>query len=1093
MIDKTPEVPYAGPVQGTQHQGLKRCADCGHRVKARARFCEQCGAPLTPGAEPLRAPSSMEARILDERTGIEGERKQVTVMFTDIVGSMELTRLLDGERWGFVLDRFLAITARAVHEFEGTVNQFTGDGLMAVFGAPLAHEDHARRACLAVLELQRGVAGLAAEVAQRDGVELAIRCGLNSGEVVVGAIGDDVHMDFVPIGNTTALGKRIESLAPVGSTALSSATAALIEGEFTLRELGEFEVKGAEGRQRVLELVGRGAAHTRLQAAAATRRLSPFVGRDAERAELEAALDQALSGHGCAVGIVGDPGVGKSRLVHEFLGVCAARGLTASSARGVAYGRYTPLLPVLALCRDYFGIAEGEAAAVARARIATRMPAPGPAFAPDLPLLLEFLGVADPERPPPPLDTEAGRRDLVGAVIRALTNRRRDEAAVLVVEDLHWIDDASAAFLEQLVEAVVGTTTLLVATYRPEYDGAWASADPHAELSLGPLDADSTDELLSGLLGGDGSLDEPATLIKARTAGNPFFMEEVVQALAENGHLVGARGEYRLASQLGDVVLPATVQAGLAARIDRLPRREKAFVQTMSVIGSEIPELLLREVSDLGPCQVAESVEVLARAQLVIPRNASGSREYVFKHPLTQQVAYGSQLSQRRARTHHAVADAIERTYPDGLDERAALLAHHCEASGDKLRGADWHARAAVWAERTFPAESLRHWRRVRHLASELDPSPEREALASKARLGILSLTWRLGISPEETVAIRAESRSDADQVRLALYSAGSLMHSGHEREGLERFTAASRAAVAARDPGRALTASMGVAYANWIAGSLSEAVETIDDALALVAGDPTAGSGLAFVCPLAHAYGHRGQGRGYTGELAQAHQDFDRAIELAREHDDPETESATYANRALLEAEIGDYEAALGHAALGLEIAERSGNVIHIIACTVPATVANVGAGRFADALAGAQSSLATIREQQIGRYYEPVLLATIGRSKLALGEVDAALAAAEEAVAIANARGLATCALSAPIVLAQVLMATGGAGAGERIEAVLARALRVARASGARAFEPQIDRELAALARLRGEDGASDRELADAGRGALSPSGTP
>ena len=459
--------------------GLRRCNDCGHRATPRARFCEQCGAPLTPGAEPLRAPSSLEAKILEGRKGIEGERKQVTVMFTDIVGSMELTRSLDGERWGFVLDRFLAIAASAVHEFEGTVNQFTGDGLMAVFGAPLAHEDHARRACLAVLELQREVATLAAEVAQSDGVEFAIRCGLNSGEVIVGAIGDDVHMDFVPIGNTTALGKRIESLAPVGSTALSASTAALIEGEFALRELGEFEIKGAEARQRVLELVGRGAGHTRLQAAAATRGLSRFVGRDAERAELESALEQTLTGHGRAVGIGGDPGVGKSRLVHEFLAGCSARGLTASSARGVAHGRYVPLLPVLALCRDCLGVSERDAPEVARARIETRMLALDPAFAPDLPLLFEFLGVADPGRPLAPLDTEARQHHLLAAVTRAVTTRRDDQAAVLVVEDLHWFDDASTAFLEQLVEAVVGTTTLLVATYRPEYAAVWPSTSPH--------------------------------------------------------------------------------------------------------------------------------------------------------------------------------------------------------------------------------------------------------------------------------------------------------------------------------------------------------------------------------------------------------------------------------------------------------------------------------------------------------------------------------------------------------------------------------------------------------------------------------------
>lgn len=1052
--------------------GLRLCAGCGHRATVRARFCEQCGAALTSSAKPLRAPSTLEAKILEQRTGIEGERKQVTVMYTDIVGSLALTESLDAERWGLVLDRFLAIAAGAVHALEGTVNQFTGDGLLAVFGAPLAHEDHARRACLAVLRLQREVAGLAAELARSDGVEFAIRCGLNSGEVIVGAIGDDVHMDFVPIGGTTALGKRIESLAPVGSAAMSASTAALVAGEFELRELGEFEVKGAQARQRVLELVGPGAAQTRLAAVAATRGLSPFIGRDAESVALRGALEQALAGGGRAVAIVGDAGVGKSRLVHEFVAACAARGLTVSSTRGVAHGRYVPLLPMLALYRDYFGIADGDTPALARARIEGMMLALDSAFETDLPLLFESLGVPDAERPLAPLDPSAHQQGLLDVMRRAVTARSRHEAAVLVVEDLHWLDDASAAFVEQLVEAVVGTRTLLVATYRPEHEAAWARNGSHVQLSLGPLDRDATDDLLTGLLGGDGSLAGLAALIERRAGGNPFFIEEIVQALVENGHLTGARGQYRLAAQLDGLLLPPTVQAGLAARIDRLPAREKALVQTMSLIGNEIPEPLLAEVSDLAETELAEALDLLAGAQWVTPRGSSGRREYVFKHPLAQEVAYGSQLSERRARAHRAVASAIERIYPDRLDERAAVLAHHCEASGDTLEAAGWHARAAAWAEVRSAADGMRHWRRVEHLTNEGDASPERDELAARARVGILALAWRLGTSPEETAALRAEADQDLEQPRMDLFYAGTLMHSGHEREGLKGFLAVSRQAVATGDPGRALTAATGVAYASWVAGSLSDAAQTLDHALGLAHDDPKTGSGLAFACPLAHAYGHRGLCLGYMGERGSAARDFDRAIRLAREHDDPETESAAHANLALLEAQIGEIDAALGHAEQGRAIAEPAGNAIHTIACSAPVAVAQAGAGRFADALARATADLATIRDLRIGLYLEPLLLATTARSELALGRPGAALAAAEEAVDIMRARGLATCALSAPITLAQVLIATRGGGAGERVDTVLRRAARVAHKSRARVFEPQIRRERAALARVRSDD---------------------
>ncbi|MFA6300710.1 MAG: AAA family ATPase, partial [Nocardioides sp.] len=818
--------------------GSRRCTDCGHDASERARFCEHCGAALVPGARPLRAPSALEARILAERTGIQGERKQVTVMYTDIVGSMELTRALDSERWGFVLDRFLAIAAGAVHAFEGTVNQFTGDGLLAVFGAPLAHEDHARRACLAVLELQRQVLGLSEEVALVDGVEFSIRCGLNSGEVVVGAIGDDVHMDFVPVGNTTALGKRIEELAPVGSTAVSASTAALVEGEFELRQLGEFDLKGVPTRQRIFELVGRGTAQTRLQATAATRGLSRFVGRETERATLVTALGHAQAGDGRAVGIVGEPGVGKSRLVHEFVADCAARGLPVTTAGGAAHGRYVPFLPVLALYRDHFGIGEGDDPDVVREQVGSTLLALDPTFEEDLPLLFEFLGASDAVQHPSVSDPVSHRRRLLEVAIRALTAGSRQETAVLVLEDLHWIDDASDAFLEELVEAVVGTRILLVTTYRGEYDDGWTNVSPHDRIALGPLDAEETGDLLTGLLGGDASLDGLSSLIESRTGGNPFFVEEVVQALAETGQLTGARGAYRLDAAVSELALPGTVQAGLAARIDRLPAREKALMQTMSVVGLEIPGPLLEEVAGLGRSELADAMELLERGQWVLPLGPHPRREYVFKHPLTQEVTYKSQLSQWRSGAHRMVAAAIERIYPDVLDERAALLAHHYEAADDATQAATWHARAADWARAASPADSLRHWRRVRDLAGGLEASAERDELAARSRIGLLSLAWRLGMAPDETAAIHAAAYDDFDQGRADLYFSGFLMHSGREREGLEGFGAVSRHATAAGQADLAFLASTGLAYASWIAGELRAGVETIDGALPLADDD---------------------------------------------------------------------------------------------------------------------------------------------------------------------------------------------------------------------------------------------------------------
>jgi class 3 adenylate cyclase/tetratricopeptide (TPR) repeat protein len=1055
--------------------GSRHCGDCGHGAAEHARFCERCGAALTPSARPLRAPSRLEEQILQQRTSIEGEHKQVTVLYADIVGSMQLTHVLEGERWGFILDRFLAIAAGAVHAFEGTVNQFTGDGLMAVFGAPLAHEDHARRACLAALELRQEVATLTAELARTDGVEFAVRCGLNSGAVVVGAIGDDVHMDFVPLGNTTALGKRIEALAPPGSAAIGPSTAALVEGEFELRDLGEFVLKGAADRLHVRELVGPGVAQTRLQAVAATRGLSPFVGRDAERAALDAALRAALAGNGQAVAIVADPGVGKSRLVHEFVADCVAGGLPVASTAGVAHGRYVPLLPILALYREYFGIGPLLSPEAARERIETKMVALDPSFAGELPLLFEILGVPDPRRPLRPVGAHERQSRLLSLLSQAIRAHGPHAATVLVIEDLHWLDDASRAVLEALVTAIPGTRTVLVGTTRPEYAATWADTGPHARISLEPLEAAPADDLLTQLLGRDPSLDGLADMIGARARGNPFFIEEIVQALAESGQLAGPRGAYRLAAELDGVTLPATIQAGLAARIDRLPARAKALVQTMAVIGDEIPRHLLGTVSDLDGHELDDAVAVLLRAHHVVADDTGGARDYIFRHPLTREVAYGSQLSEHRARTHRRVAAAIEDAYPDDLDERAALLAHHSEAAGRELDAAGWHARAAAWAERTSPADGLRHWRRVRHLVSALDASPERDALAASARQGILGLVWRLGGSAEETAAIRAESRADGGRTVLDLYSAGTLMHGARERDGLAGFRDVCRKAFTAGDAGGALTASTGVAYASWIAGSLREGIETLDRGLAVARDDPTVGAGEPYACPLAHAYGQRGLCRGYTGDLEQARRDFDRAIALAREYEDPVTLSAAHANLALIEAEAGDTGAAHRHATLGLEISEPLGDLAHSVACAVPIALALARDGRFDGSLTRAESNLTTIRGHGVGLYYEPLLLATIAICRLGLDEPDLALATAEEAVDIADARGLGACALRARVTLAQVLGAVRGAGAGDRIDGVLTDAEVVMRKSAARLFAAPILDARESLRRLHEEIGTA------------------
>jgi class 3 adenylate cyclase/tetratricopeptide (TPR) repeat protein len=974
-----------------------RCPGCGHPVSGHASFCERCGAALTTtglGGSTARTPEELAEKILSTRSAIEGERKQITVMFLDIVQSMALAGSLDTERWREMLDCFLAITSHAVHAVEGTVHQFTGDGVMALFGAPLAHEDHARRACLAALELEEAMRPFADELASEDGVDFQIRCGLNSGEVIVGSIGDDLQMEYASIGNTNGLAKRMESLAPAGSTAVSASTAALVEGQFELRKLGEFEVKGVREPQPAFELVGPGPARSRLEAAAA-RGLSRFVGRRAERARLDSALERSLAWDGQVVAISGEPGVGKSRIVREFLAGPRARSLTVNSASGVPHGRAVPLLPVLAIMREFLGIGERDDANAARARIETTLVALGPAFEPELPLLFDFLGVPDPERPLERIDPEARQRRLLAFVGRVVAARSRREAAVLLLEDLHWIDEASAAFLQALVDAVKGTRTLLVTTFRPEYSAGWFESPHYLQLELAPLDASSAGELIAGRLGQDPSLGGLAELIHRRTQGNPFFIEEVIEALAEVGQLSGERGDYRLAGPLDEFVLPPTVQAVLASRIDRLAAREKALVQTMSVIGREVPELVLREVSELSSPELADSVRALVAAEFLAEHAANGHREYSFKHPLTQEVAYASQLSEPRARVHLAVADAIERLYPDGLDERAALLAHHSEAAGELLKAAQWHARAAVWVAASSPAEGMRHWRRVRALTEELEASPEAEGLAIAARISILALAWRLGMSEEEAAAIHAEGGAltgDGDHVfeRVLLelaYATNLFLGARREREGLELLRATSDRAFELGEPGLALSVATTTGIAAQMMGSPREAGELTDRALELAGDDIHAGAGLVFGSPYAGCLWVRAACAGVMGRLDQARRDFEGSIELAREQGDLETETYALCGRGSMFANTLDFEPALRDGERSIKLAERSGNGTALVAAHTALALARAHSKDFHGAREMAERALAIARERQLILTWEPDLLACLARAKLGLG----------------------------------------------------------------------------------------------------------
>jgi class 3 adenylate cyclase len=671
------------------------CAQCAAENPPGQKFCNSCGEPMAAASGPAREPRSYTPRhlvekVLTSRSALEGERKQVTVLFADLVDSMVLAEKVGAEEWHRILDRFFQILAEEIHRFEGTINQFTGDGVMALFGAPVAHEDHARRACHAALRLTERAREYAASL-ERRGLPLSVRMGLNSGDVVVGKIGDDLRMDYTAQGHSVGLAARAEQLAAPGTVFLTEHTAALVEGFFEVRDRGTAQLKGVRAPVRMFELAGVGPLRTRLDASGA-RGFSRLVGREAELAWLDSILARTSEAHGHVVGVVADAGVGKSRLCLEFVTRCRARGIAVHEAHCPAHGATVPLLPIRELFRSYFRLGGEATADEVRRDVADRLRALDRGFEEAVPAVLDVLGIADHG----PDTSRAGFAEALPSFLRRFVRLASARAPVVVLlDDAHWIDRASDELVRELVAAISGTRTLLVANFRPEFRPDWIGGAHYHQLSLAPLSEVATRELVAELLGSDESLGDLPDRIGERTGGNPFFVEEIVRALAAAGSLAGSRGAYRLAAPLS-LALPMTVQSLLAARVDRLGERAKHVLQAAAVIGKVFDEPLVEAVTGLADRDVAAALTALQDAELVHLVTPYPQPEYAFRHPLTLEVAYQSQLGERRARMHAAVAQALEKLRADRLGEYASLIAHHWETSGMRFEAARWKHRAAL-------------------------------------------------------------------------------------------------------------------------------------------------------------------------------------------------------------------------------------------------------------------------------------------------------------------------------------------------------------------------------------------------------------
>jgi adenylate cyclase len=828
------------------------CRECGHELRADARFCDDCGARV----------ASEDARA---------EYKQVTVLFADVVHSMELAAVVGAERLRELMAELFDRSSVVVRRYGGTVDKFTGDGVMAVFGAPIALEDHAFRACLAALELQKAVRELGADV-DRDVIALQLRVGLNSGEVIAGEIGTRTGT-YTSVGEQVGMAQRMESVAPPGGVMISESTARLVEGEAVLGEPEWVHIKGASEPVSARRLVAAA------ESGRGVRQLSPLIGRHWELSTVGGMLDQSIEGKGRVVGLVGPPGIGKSRMVFEVTALAAERGVEVFTAACESHTSELPFYVVTRLLRAIL-LADGMAPGALRANIRVRMPEADPE---DLVLLDDLLGIHAGETALPAIDPDARRRRLT--VLLNTAAAARAAPAVYVIEDAHWIDEVSEAMLAEVAAVVSQTHSLMLITYRPEYRGLLDRLAGSHRIALAPLDDSESSALATELLGGDSSVAVLVETIAGRAAGNPFFAEEIIRDLAERKIVAGEPGAYVARADTADVRVPATLQAAIAARIDRLGQTAKRSLNAAAVIGSQFDvDLVTRLVTDV---ELAE----LVSAELVDQVTFTPPVQYAFRHPMIRTVAYESQLKADRAQLHRTLAAAIEGRAPAGTDANAALVAQHLEAAGELRTAYDWHMRAATWAQFRDGRAARTSWLRASDVADRLERDPNQTAKQIVPRTLLAVSTWRFSGSVEDTGfdELQALCASVGDNLSLGMGLAGkltTLLFHYRFRESVQVATDSIR--IFESIPDQALTSVLWIAAGNakFQAGQCAEALGLAQRALDLADDDANRGDAVVG-SPLALAYGLRGACRaalgmaGWSGDLAHA-------VELARTVDAP-------------------------------------------------------------------------------------------------------------------------------------------------------------------------------------------------------------
>jgi class 3 adenylate cyclase/tetratricopeptide (TPR) repeat protein len=967
------------------------CTQCGQVNPSGSRFCNGCGAQLgdraPAGPRPrftspeAYTPKHLAEKILTSRAALEGERKQITVLFADLKGSMELLADRDPEEARTLLDPVLERMMEAVHRYEGTVNQVMGDGIMALFGAPLAHEDHAVRACYAALRMQESVKAYADEVRRSHAAAIEIRVGLNSGEVVVRAIGSDLRMDYTAVGQTTHLAARMEQFADPGTIVIAPATLALAEGYVEVTPLGPVPVKGFAEVVEVYEVTGAGPARTRLQAGA-RRGLTRFVGHDVELAQLRRAQQLAGDGHGQVAAIVGEAGVGKSRLVYELTHPVVSPSRSPENwlileGASVSYGTATSYLAVIDLLKGYFKIQDRDDLGEIRDKVTGALRALDDALTPALPALLALLDVPVDDAAWRTLAPAERRRRTLDAVRGLLLRQAREQPLLLIFEDLHWIDHETQAVLDALVDSLGSARVLLLVNYRPEYQHPWGGKTYYSQIRLDALPAESAGELLESLLGEDPGLEPLKQLLVER--GNPFFLEETVRTLVETKALAGEPGRYRLTQPVEAIRIPPTVQAMLAARIDRLSPEDKRLLQVASVVGKDVPFALLQAIAEVPDEALRRGLDHLQAAEFLHETGLYPDLEYGFTHALTHEVTYGGLLQERRRELHARIVEAIETLHRDRLGEQIERLAHHAH-------------RGELW-------EKAVHYLRQAGLKAA-GRSALRDARAwFEQVLGVLDLRPQSPSTLEEAFEVRLELRAVLSQL-------------GEIRRMLERLREAETLAERLNDDRRRGRVCAFLTVTHSLLGDLDEALVAGTRALEIAGRLGDLRLRIPATTCLAQAHYYRGEHARVvelaTGNLAVLPADW------VHEHFGNAAPASVY-DRCLLVvclAEVGRFAEAAGYAAEALRLAEPTHHAFTVGLVHFGADILHLIEGDWVKARATTEQGIAVARTGNVVLLL-PALVASAAWVLAQLGETSEALVRFREGAQLLEreaARGIGT-----------------------------------------------------------------------------------